>query len=211
MPHEQAARLPLLVLPPNRLRLLNPVQGLQALVTRELGRPDGTRRLRELAALLPGEALRLDFHRFLSAMLPRRMRGRPRCRRLDAAPRAGRRLVRRPRQPLLAALCAAAGRGADRAAAAALRRRCAVRHARAAARAGPGHRRLGAGPRRLGGGDGPGGRRVLPAPRPGPGPIKRESRLRVRGLPMAIYQLDDGSRRSPPRAWVADSARSSAA
>ena len=73
LPHEQAARLPLRVLPPNRLRLLNPVQGLQALVTRELGRPDGTRRLRELAALLPGEALRLDFHRLLSAMLPRRI------------------------------------------------------------------------------------------------------------------------------------------
>jgi len=71
--HEQAARLPLRVLPPNRLRLLNPVQGLQALVTRELGRPDGTRRLRELAVLLPLEAQRLDFHRFLSAMLPRRL------------------------------------------------------------------------------------------------------------------------------------------
>ena len=71
--HEQAARLPLRVLPPNRLRLLNPVQGLQALITRELGRPDGTRRLRELAALLPGDAVRLDFHRFLSALLPRRL------------------------------------------------------------------------------------------------------------------------------------------
>jgi len=73
LPHEQAAMLPLRVLPPNRLRLLNPVQGLQALVTRELGRPDGMRRLRELAALLPGEALRLDFHRLLSALLPRRL------------------------------------------------------------------------------------------------------------------------------------------
>lgn len=73
LPHEQAAKLPLRVLPPNRLRLLNPVQGLQALVTRELGRPDGTRRLRELAAMLPLEAQRLHFHRFLSAMLPRRI------------------------------------------------------------------------------------------------------------------------------------------
>jgi len=71
--HAQAARLPLHVLPPNRLRLLNPVQGLQALVTREMARPDGTRRLRALAALLPGEALRPDFHRFLSALLPRRL------------------------------------------------------------------------------------------------------------------------------------------
>ena len=71
--HAQAACLPLRVLPPNRLRLLNPVQGLQALVTRELARPDGTRRLRALTALLPGEALRGDFHRFLSALLPRRI------------------------------------------------------------------------------------------------------------------------------------------
>jgi hypothetical protein len=69
--HEQAARVPLRVLPPNRLRLLNPVQGLQALVTRELARPDGTRRLRALSELLPGDALRADFARFLSALLPR--------------------------------------------------------------------------------------------------------------------------------------------
>ena len=73
LPHAQAACLPLRVLPPNRLRLLNPVQGLQALVTRELARPDGTRRLRALAALLPNDVLRLDFHRFLSALLPRRI------------------------------------------------------------------------------------------------------------------------------------------
>jgi hypothetical protein len=73
LPHAQAAQLPLRLLPPNRLRLLNPVQGLQALVTRELGRPDGTRRLRELAALLPSEGQRLDFHRLLSALLPRRL------------------------------------------------------------------------------------------------------------------------------------------
>jgi hypothetical protein len=69
--HAQAVRLPLHLLPPNRLRLLNPVQGLQALVTRELGRPDGTRRLRVLSALLPDEGARLDFHRFLAAMVPR--------------------------------------------------------------------------------------------------------------------------------------------
>lgn len=73
LPHERAACIPLRVLPPNRLRLLNPVQGLQALVTRELARPDGTRRLRAMAELLPGEATRLAFHRFLSALLPRRL------------------------------------------------------------------------------------------------------------------------------------------
>ena len=47
------------------------MQGLQALVTRELARPDGTRRLRALSELLPGEALRADFARFVSALLPR--------------------------------------------------------------------------------------------------------------------------------------------
>lgn len=41
LPHAQAARLPMRVLPPNRLHLLNPVQGLQAVVTRLLApRPD---------------------------------------------------------------------------------------------------------------------------------------------------------------------------
>lgn len=69
--HAQAACLPLLLQPPNRLRLLNPVQGLQALVTRELAGRDGMLRLRSLAALLPREALRIDFHRFVSALLPR--------------------------------------------------------------------------------------------------------------------------------------------
>jgi hypothetical protein len=71
LPHVQAACLPLLLQPPNRLRLLNPVQGLQALVTRELGRPDGARRLRALTAWLPGDTLRLDFYQFLSALWPR--------------------------------------------------------------------------------------------------------------------------------------------
>jgi hypothetical protein len=71
LPHAQAACVPLLLQPPNRLRLLNPIQGLQALVTRELGRPDGARRLRALTDWLPGDALRLDFHKFLSALWPR--------------------------------------------------------------------------------------------------------------------------------------------
>jgi hypothetical protein len=69
--HEQAARIALRVLPPNRLRLLNPVQGLQALITRELARPDGTRRLRALSEALPADALRADFARLLGALLPR--------------------------------------------------------------------------------------------------------------------------------------------
>ena len=77
LPHAQAALLPLHVLPPNRLRVLNAVQGLQALLTREFGRPDGTQRLRAFALLLTDEGQRGDFHRFVSALLPRRLEAGP--------------------------------------------------------------------------------------------------------------------------------------
>ena len=71
LPHEQAARLPLLLLPPNRLRLLNPVQGLQALVTWMLADADWAERIRRLAERLPGQPLRHDFSLFVNAMVPR--------------------------------------------------------------------------------------------------------------------------------------------
>ena len=71
LPHEQAARLPLRLLPPNRLRLLNPVQGLQALVTWLLADPGWSGRIRRLAERLPGDAPRHDFSRFVNAMVPR--------------------------------------------------------------------------------------------------------------------------------------------
>ena len=69
--HEQAAQIPLRVLPPNRLRLFNPVQALQALVTRQLATPGWSARLGRLEALLPTDALRTDFNRFLLALAPR--------------------------------------------------------------------------------------------------------------------------------------------
>lgn len=69
--HEQAARIPLSVLPPNRLRLFNPIQALQALVTRQLATPGWSARLARLEALLPTDALRTDFNRFLLALAPR--------------------------------------------------------------------------------------------------------------------------------------------
>jgi len=69
--HEEAARIPLRVLPPNRLRLFNPVQALQALVTRQLATPGWSARLSRLEALLPTDALRTDFNRFLLALAPR--------------------------------------------------------------------------------------------------------------------------------------------
>ncbi|MFG6414527.1 hypothetical protein ACG02S_11540 [Roseateles sp. DC23W] len=69
--HEEAAQIPLRVLPPNRLRLFNPIQALQALVTRQLATPGWSARLARLEALLPNDQLRTDFNRFLLALAPR--------------------------------------------------------------------------------------------------------------------------------------------
>lgn len=69
--HSDAARLPLLILPPNRLHLLNPIQGLQVLATLLLSRSGWSTRLTRLLALLPNAALRSDFQQFFLALLPR--------------------------------------------------------------------------------------------------------------------------------------------
>jgi hypothetical protein len=69
--HEAAAQIPLRVLPPNRLRLFNPIQALQAFVTRQLATPGWSARLARLEALLPTDQLRTDFNRFLLALAPR--------------------------------------------------------------------------------------------------------------------------------------------
>ena len=71
LPHEEAATLPLHVLPPNRLRLFNPIQALQALVTRQFATPGWSQRLARLEALLPQEDLQADFNRFVLAFVPR--------------------------------------------------------------------------------------------------------------------------------------------
>ncbi|MBK7616702.1 MAG: hypothetical protein IPJ08_20435 [Burkholderiales bacterium] len=71
LPHELAATLPLLVLPPNRLRLLNPIQGLQALITLQLTHPGFAARSAQLAALLPGKELRRDYQLLFHSLLPR--------------------------------------------------------------------------------------------------------------------------------------------
>ena len=67
----EAARLPLAVLPPNRTRLLNAAQGLQALVTRFFATPGWSARCRALAQMLPQHTLRHDFNLFVGAMAPR--------------------------------------------------------------------------------------------------------------------------------------------
>ena len=69
--HHDAARLPLLVLPPNRLHLLNPIQGLQVLATQLLSRSGWSQRLSRFLALLPSKALRGAFQRVFLALLPK--------------------------------------------------------------------------------------------------------------------------------------------
>ena len=69
--HDEAARLPLHLLPPNRLRLLNPVQGLQVLLTLRLARAGWGAAIRALAEKMPGEAHRAEFSRFVAALVPR--------------------------------------------------------------------------------------------------------------------------------------------
>ncbi|MDZ5457832.1 hypothetical protein [Azohydromonas lata] len=69
--HEAAARQPLLVLPPPRLRLLNPVQGLQAMLTLQLAQPQWSQRLSCIEALFDAMGLRQDYNLFIHTLIPR--------------------------------------------------------------------------------------------------------------------------------------------
>jgi hypothetical protein len=69
--HDEACALPLLVLPPNRLRLFNPVQALQAFVSRQLLVPGWSRRVSRIEALVPGKPAQREFQAFFHALLPR--------------------------------------------------------------------------------------------------------------------------------------------
>jgi len=69
--HDEASALPLLVLPPNRLRLFNPVQALQAFVSRQLLTPGWSQRIARFEPLLPGKPARRAFQMFFHALLPR--------------------------------------------------------------------------------------------------------------------------------------------
>ncbi|MCY7315873.1 MAG: hypothetical protein LH480_09690 [Rubrivivax sp.] len=71
LPFADAARMPLAVMPPNRVRLLNAAQGLQALLTRCFLRAGWSGRCRTLAQWLPEHTLRHDFNLFVGAMAPR--------------------------------------------------------------------------------------------------------------------------------------------
>ncbi|MBX3603830.1 MAG: hypothetical protein KF788_01085 [Piscinibacter sp.] len=69
--HEEASALPMLVFPPNRLRLFNPVQALQGFVGRQLLTPGWSQRMARFEALLPGKPAWRAFQMFFHALLPR--------------------------------------------------------------------------------------------------------------------------------------------
>ena len=71
--HEEAARIPLHVLPPNRIRLVNPIQELQAVLTLQLAVPGWGQRARGIADSLP-LALRNEFNLFFNSLLAQALR-----------------------------------------------------------------------------------------------------------------------------------------
>jgi len=71
LPFFEAARVPLAVLPPNRVRLLNAPQGLQALLTLQFTAAGWSARTRAIADLLPAHTLRHDYNLFIGALAPR--------------------------------------------------------------------------------------------------------------------------------------------
>jgi hypothetical protein len=73
MPHARAANLPLLVLPPNRLRVLNPVQSLQVMLSLQFTRAGHARRCAALAGLMPTAEARYAFNAFMHTLLARRL------------------------------------------------------------------------------------------------------------------------------------------
>jgi hypothetical protein len=77
MPHAKAACLPLLVLPPKRLRVLNPVQALQVMLSLQFTLAGHARRCASLAGLMPSADVRYAFNTFMHTLLARRLaRGR---------------------------------------------------------------------------------------------------------------------------------------
>jgi hypothetical protein len=76
LPHAEACTLPLLVLPPNRLRLFNPAQALQAFISQQLLVAGWSHRIARIEDLLPGKAARRAFQTFFHALLPRVLEAR---------------------------------------------------------------------------------------------------------------------------------------
>ncbi len=75
--HAQAALLPLLVLPPNRVRVINPIQALQVMLTLQFCEAGYARRLVSLAVLMPSTEARQAFQVFMHTLLARRLAAGP--------------------------------------------------------------------------------------------------------------------------------------
>ena len=73
LPHAQAALLALRVLPPNRVRVINPVQALQVMLTLQFLQAGYARRLLGLAVLMPSSETRQAFQIFMHTLLARRL------------------------------------------------------------------------------------------------------------------------------------------
>ena len=73
MSHAKAATLPLLVLPPNRLRVLNLVQALQVMLSLQFTRAGHARRCATLAGLMPSADAKYAFNAFMHTLLARRL------------------------------------------------------------------------------------------------------------------------------------------
>jgi hypothetical protein len=73
LPHARAATLPLIVLPPNRLRVLNPVQSLQVMLSLQFTRGGHARRCAAIASLMPSADARQAFNSFMLTLLARRL------------------------------------------------------------------------------------------------------------------------------------------
>lgn len=71
--HAEAASLPLCVLPPNRVRVINPVQALQVMLTLQFSQAGYARRLLGLAVLMPCSETRQAFQIFMHTLLARRL------------------------------------------------------------------------------------------------------------------------------------------
>lgn len=71
--HERIATLPLRVLPPNRLRLLNPVHALQVMLTRLFLGQAYARRMTALGSLMPDADARRCYGLLMNALLARRL------------------------------------------------------------------------------------------------------------------------------------------
>jgi hypothetical protein len=73
MPHPSVASLPLLVLPPNRLRVLNPVQSLQVMLSLQFTHSGHAKRCAALAGLMPSADARQAYNTFMLTLLARRV------------------------------------------------------------------------------------------------------------------------------------------